>query len=99
MKFVTVSSTVSQITLLSFSNSLQGHSQLTASSNFIIIYPNLFEFILNFVEFCRICEKRSHAPGGRVRDTKVLVLADKVDKEMYYSAQDTLLSWAWGSEN
>ena len=36
-----------------------GHSQLTlltACSNFIPIYPNLFEFIVNFVEFCRIFE-------------------------------------------
>ena len=36
-----------------------GHSQLallTACSNFIPIYPNLFEFILNLFEFCRIFE-------------------------------------------
>jgi len=39
------------------------------------------------------------SPGGRVRDTKVLVLANEVDKEMYYPAWDTPLSWARGSEN
>jgi len=36
-----------------------GHSQLTlltACSNFILVYPNLFEFILNLFEFCRIFE-------------------------------------------
>ena len=36
-----------------------GHSQLTlltACSNFISIYPNLFEFLLNLFEFCRIFE-------------------------------------------
>jgi len=34
-----------------------GHSQLTlltACSNFIPIYPNLFEFLVNLFEFCRI---------------------------------------------
>ena len=36
-----------------------GHSQLallTTCSNFIPIYPNLFEFIVNLFEFCRIFE-------------------------------------------
>jgi len=36
-----------------------GHSQLallTACSNFILICPNLFEFILNLSEFCRVFE-------------------------------------------
>jgi len=36
-----------------------GHSQLallTACSNFIPIYPNLFEFILNLSEFYRVFE-------------------------------------------
>jgi len=45
-----------------------GHSQLTfltACSNFIPIYPNLFEFILNLFEFYRgfwvnLSEKRGH---------------------------------------
>ena len=41
-----------------------GHSQLTlltAYSNFIPIFPNLFEFIQNLFEFCRIFEwKESH---------------------------------------
>jgi len=39
------------------------------------------------------------SPGRRVRDTKVLVLANEVDKEMYYPTWDTPLSWAQGSEN
>jgi len=39
----------------------QGHSQLTlltACSNFILIYPNLFEFIVNLYAF--LSEKQDH---------------------------------------
>ena len=46
-----------------------------------------------------LIKKALGPPGGRVKGTKVLVLANEVDKEMYYPAQDTPLSWARGSEN
>ena len=41
-----------------------GHSQLallTACSNFIPIYPNLFEFILNYSEFYRVFEWKARS--------------------------------------
>ena len=34
---------------------------LTACSNFIPIYPNLFEFILNLFEFCRVFEWKARS--------------------------------------
>ena len=49
MKFVTIIFLIliiNQVTVLLLSN-----SKVTAYSNFIKIYPNVFELFLNFVEF------------------------------------------------
>ena len=42
---------VRQVALLPFYNSESQLALLTACSNFISIYPNLFEFLLNLFEF------------------------------------------------
>jgi len=54
MVHITAGSVVCQFALFPSSNSLWCHSQfalLTACSNFIMIYPNLFDFILILFQF------------------------------------------------